>query len=193
MIYEEWVEVESLIKELQEYNYNQTKSRVDRIYDLLKPQIEAEKKKNYRDKNGIISNEDRDILKEVVAAQALLKSIKTLNENSFDEVGYHDKATGDLLHALELMSDDDGLLDYTRELRATRRMRREAKDFRDITSPMVDFVNKNGAAIKDFNKAVQEMRNMQKITEKRDYYPRVKTELEVAFEKANGNGKEESA
>lgn len=191
MTEEETLEIENLLNELLQYEYPQTKQRATRLKELLTPGLEAEKRKHYRARNNLKSSVDRDIVKEVATAQAMFNGISTMYRRAYDEVGYHDNATNDLLHALELLEDDEELVDYTRQLRDTRKMRREAKDFQEVVSPMVNFMNRNRKVIKEFNEAVEEMRRAEKKQENRSYTPRVKTEMELAFEKAAQQSEEE--
>lgn len=190
MTLEEWLSLETLLAELQEYNYPQVKSRVENLTKILKPLIEGGKREAYRIENDIEGDADTDILKQVCRAQNLLGRVKPMNDNAYTEVGYHDKVTGDLLHALELLEDDEELVEYTKELRLTRRMRREAKDLMYVSQPLVSFIDNNGKAVKDFNKAVEEMKNFGNTKDHREYKPRAKSEMELAFEKANKNKRE---
>lgn len=181
---DELLEVEQLLNELSQYEYSQIKPRVARLREVLKPILDAERRKFYRSENNLKSSVDRDIVKEVVAAQGMLNGIRTMYKRAYEEVGFHDNATNDLLHALELLEGDEELVEYTKELRETRIMRREAKDFQEVVNPMVSFINKNAQVIKQFNEAVKEMESAKEIQERRTYKPRVKTEMEIAFEKA---------
>ena len=177
MAYEDWLEVEELLNELSQYEYKQVKPKIERIKELFKPFMEAEHRRNYRLENGLKSSVDRDIVREVSHAKGTLGGISTMNKRAYDEVGYHDKVTNDLLHALELLEGDEQLAEYTKELRSTRQMRREAKDFHALTQPMMSFINRNRQAIKDFNEAVVEMQEQKKKLGNRAYKPRVITEL----------------
>lgn len=177
MPYEDWLEVEELLIELSQYEYKQVKPKVERIRKLFKPFMEGEHRKNYRLENKLKSSVDRDIVNEVRNAQSTLGGIPTMNKRAYDEVGYHDKVTNDLLHALELLEDDEKLTEYTKQLRSTRQMRREAKDFHTVTQPMMSFINRNKKAIKEFNEAVVEMQEQKKKLDNRSYKPRVITEL----------------
>lgn len=184
MEYEEIVEVEKLLEELSTYGYSQIKPRVARIKELLKSDLEGQKRSHYRLENKLKSSVDKDVVKEVSTAQATLSGIKTMYQRAYDEVGYHNNATSDLLHALELLDDDDLLMAHATQLRETRQMRREAKDFQELMNPMVSFINHNGKAIKEFNEAVNEMRKIQEGMAGRRYTTRVKTDIQLAFDKA---------
>lgn len=187
MDYESLVEVEQILDELSKYEYSQVKPRVNKLKELLKPGIEAERRRHYRVNNNLKSSVDRDIVQELTQAQNVINGVRTMNKRAYDEVGYHDKATNDLLHALELLDDDSELVEYTKELRDTRKMRREAKDFLDVVNPVVTFVNRNPEAMKDLNKAIDDTRINKEKQANRTYTPRVKTEMEVALEKAMSN------
>lgn len=51
MTLEEWLSLETLLAELQEYNYPQVKSKVEKLTKILKPLIEGGKREAYRNEN----------------------------------------------------------------------------------------------------------------------------------------------
>lgn len=184
MDYEELKETEQLLEELNQLNYKKVKPKVERLTDLLADDLERERHKHYRVENKLKSSVDREIVKEMISVQNILNGIQTMNKRAYDEVGHHDKASVDLLHALEFSEDNESLNEFTSNLRDNRRMRREAKDFVELTKPVVHFMSRNKRAMKELNELVDELRDKEAKMSARQYTPRVLTDMNVALNKA---------
>lgn len=184
MNYEEYKETEQLLEELNQLNYKKVKPKIERLTELLADDLERERYKHYRKENKLKSSVDREIVKELVSVQNFLNGIQTMNKRAYEEVGYHDKVSIDLLHALEFSEDDESLIEITSDLRDNRRMRREAKDFVELTKPVVHFMTRNKQAIKELNQIVGEVRDIESRLATRTYTPRVLTDMKLALDKA---------
>lgn len=184
MNYEEFKEAEQILEELNQFNYKKVKPKVERLTELLAEDLERERHRHYRVENKLKSSVDREIVKELVAVQNFLNGIQTMNKRAYEEVGHHDKATVDLLHALEFSEDNESLDQFISDLRDNRRMRREAKDFVELTKPIVHFMTRNKQAIKELNQVVDEVRDIESKLATRTYTPRVLTDMKLALDKA---------
>lgn len=183
MNYEEFKETEQLLEELNQLNYKKVKPKIERLTELLADDLERERFKHYRKENKLKSSVDREIVKELVSVQNFLNGIQTMNKRAYEEVGYHDKVSVDLLHALEFSEEDESLIEITSDLRDNRRMRREAKDFVELTKPVVHFMTRNKQAIKELNQIVGEVRDIESRLATRTYTPRVLTDMKVGPDK----------
>lgn len=184
MSYDEFKEIEELLEELNKLNYKKVKPKVERLTELLADGLERERYNNYRKENNLKSSVNREIVKELLSVQNFLNGIQTMNKRACEEVGYHDKASIDLLHALEFSEDNESLDELTRDLRDNRRMRRGAKNFVELTNPIVHFITRNKQAIKELNQVVEEVRDVESRIASRKYTPRVLTDMKLALDKA---------
>ena len=191
MSYDEYKEIEELLEELNQFNYMKVKPKIERLTELLADTLERERYKNYRKENNLKSSVDREIVKELVSVQNFLNGIQTMNKRAYEEVGYHDKASVDLLHALEFSEDNESLTEITSDLRDNRRMRRGAKNFVELTKPIVHFMTRNKQAIKELNQVVEEVRDVESRIASRQYTPRVLTDMRLALDKAEEEVEEE--
>lgn len=83
--------------------------------------------------------------------------------------------TQDILHGLELEDHDyHGFARLSKELREIRQSRRRAKDAIDVTSPVLDWVDKNRNFIKGLEQLLGTVRKAEKRTENRIYTPRAR-------------------
>ena len=182
MAYDEANEAEQLLKELAQYNYKQTKGKVERLTELLTPYIESEKRIQRRKEDGVKFSPGIEIVKEALRVQNILNGINTMHSNAREEVKLRDRITQDLLHAIEFLdAKESELIDYAKDIKETRQMRREAKTFIDVSNPLVTFVNRNKSLLKELNNVVAEMHKLEKQALNKKYTPREKTCLEEAF------------
>lgn len=173
------------MEELNQLNYKKVKPKVERLTELLEDNLERERYKHYRVENKLKSSVDREIVKEMVSVQNILNGIQTMNKRAYDEVGHHDKATVDLLHVLELSEDNESLHEFTSDLSDNRRMRREAKDFVELTKPIVNYMIRNKQAMIELNQVVDEVIDVETKLAKRSYTPRILKDMRIEEEVEN--------
>ena len=185
---DEFIEVGELLDDLSKYNLSYVKPKVARIQDLMKPMIDNAHAQVEREELGLSSSiQDLDLLKEVRRTQNLLNGIETRIKNARGEISVYDRTIQDLLHALEFLdASDEELLEYAKELGKLQKLRRAAKEFIEMGSPLLRAVEKN----KDFklmlNESVEDMVQTDIRIKNRRYTPREKTTLEEAFANAMG-------
>ena len=96
-------------------------------------------------------------------------------QNQIAEMGCveSDAATQDILHALELWNYDRGTrARLARKLHDVRRERRIAKDRVLRSAPLVMWITSNAPIIKELERVLGEIRNIERKTENRIYVPR---------------------
>lgn len=86
-----------------------------------------------------------------------------------------DNATQDILHALELQDHtDEELLDLARRLTQARRDRREAKDCREETTPVLEYTANYAPEVKHLEALLGNTRRIERNHQNRVYIPKSK-------------------
>ncbi|MMZ48230.1 hypothetical protein D1872_98960 [compost metagenome] len=123
------------------------------------------------------------------AAQQLndiLKGIKTEYERLDREVRYYDLECTDLLHALEFMEiDNDMRLNISQQLEDNRRKRRVIKNERERLQPLYEVSEGHPHLVYEFEKAKWRAEKIECIQKHRMYTPRIRTDLQQAFDRVN--------
>ncbi|KAF6591015.1 hypothetical protein [Paenibacillus sp. EKM205P] len=123
------------------------------------------------------------------AAQQLsdiLKGIKTEYEHLDREVRYYDLECTDLLHALEFMEiDNDMRLNISQQLQDNRRKRRVIKNERECLQPLYEVSEGHPHLVYEFERARWRAERIECIQKQRMYTPRIRTDMQQAFDKAN--------
>lgn len=109
--------------------------------------------------------------------ELLVTSSQSYSEH-YQKVSDCDKASQDLLHALEL--DDSAATKSTlKKLVEIRRVRRYAKDMCDLLYPMHDYYQKNKSVINETTNLIGSIRRAQKVFDNRKYTPRILTSMKI--------------
>src|SRR5690606_32205771 len=88
----------------------------------------------------------------------------------------------DILHALELCDlTEEQTNKYGADLASIRKDRRIAKNFAEMTMPIVAFNGKYPNLSKDLRKLASDIQKLESDIKSRKYYPRELTSMEVAF------------
>lgn len=95
-----------------------------------------------------------------------------------------DAATQDLLHSLELKDHDRSYMErLARRMKKIRQERRLAKDTLIRATPIVNWAEKNAAAIKSLERLLGEVRKAEDKTRDRIYIPRTQILEEIGERK----------
>ena len=87
-----------------------------------------------------------------------------------------DNRTQDILHNIELCDNDQyGYIVRGIALKDIRQKRREAKNTKEVTKPIVDWMRENTEAIKSLEKLLQATRKIEKRAAGRQYQHRTDT------------------
>lgn len=95
-----------------------------------------------------------------------------------EDLKREDDLTQDLLHIVELERDYGKRCKVMTRLRQNRKDRRACKDEIEELGILVEYAEKNKAAINNLKQTLGEMRKTEKYHEKRSYRPRVLREEE---------------
>lgn len=162
------------------------KSRIHQAITAFDPVYEREQREQIKRKYEKLNFNYKDYSpqKEISKViNAAFQSISLLEEAKEDLMTY-DKATQDILHALELADlTEEEEIRLTRELKEIRTHRRLCKNFIELVTPLSSFSQKNKSFFDSFRKLASETQKIKGNLEKRRYTPRVKHELAVYFSK----------
>ena len=95
-----------------------------------------------------------------------------------------DKASQDLLHALELGSNRDAR-DNTTHLIEIRRQRRFAKEMAELLAPLADYSIEHKLALNKITQLIGALRTTQERFDRRQYTPRVIKKLSIGMQEVN--------
>lgn len=97
------------------------------------------------------------------------------------------KETQDILHRLELENDSyHDIAKLSRELRAVRKKRRAAKDAHAEAEPVVHWMKENDGAIRGLERALGDIRKVERYSENRCYISKTGIVEEVLKKEASG-------
>ncbi len=114
---------------------------------------------NYSDEIADFLNFIRDVLQDYSTAK-----IKEEESNN---------KTQDLLHRLELYNDNyQNITEISIKLQKIRQERREAKDIRIKTEPIVNWISDNDKILKNLERLLGDVRKIEKAIENRYYAPK---------------------
>ena len=183
--YEEALKVESALNEL--INNKVMGEQVELIRDFLQPIIDNEKEKEFKRQRDIKTSWGNFIPhREISKVTNTLSIAGRLYKEAREEISTLDRETQDILHSLELTDlNDEDLLVQLKDLQKIRIYRRKAKNFLEAVEPLHNFTKNNPDIIKKINKLRGEIDKVNLSIKERKYYPRVKTDLQHAFEKAD--------
>lgn len=90
-----------------------------------------------------------------------------------DDEKQANEETQDILHRLELCDDDAEFSgELAGKLRVTRRMRRRAKDTREVCSPVYAWAEEYSAVVKSLERLLGDVRKIEARQQNRMYIPR---------------------
>lgn len=157
------------------------------IEEAMMPIIENEKMKQLkRNKNINFAYANFEPHREISKAIAALSNGAAYHKTATEEVRRRNLETTDIMHAIELTDPtDEQLLEFGRELKEITKYRRIAKNFIELSEPIIGFIEKHPAAFEDLKKVQSEIQKTENVIKNRTYTPREKTSMEVAFESLN--------
>ncbi|PZM64834.1 hypothetical protein [Paenibacillus dendritiformis] len=125
-------------------------------------------------------------VKDILKSAEKLRDIIATAPRQFDEndrkIEQFDKESGDLLHAVELLTyDDEQAAQYIEEIRKNRRSRRLRKDQNMVLKPLVDYIRSRPKLLQELRDVCRETEKAAKVLEERSYHPRIRMELAAAF------------
>ena len=183
--YEEALKVETAMNDL--INNNGISEQVEVIRNFLQPIIDNEKEKEFKRQRDIKTSWGKFIPhREMSRVTNTLSVASKLYEEAREEISKLDRETQDILHSLELTDlSDDELSVQWKDMQKIRIYRRKAKNFLEVVEPLHNFTKNNPDIVKKINKLRSEIDKVNLSIKERKYYPRVKTDLQHAFEKAD--------
>lgn len=102
-----------------------------------------------------------------------------------EDVKLANKQQEDILHAIELLDEDDiDMQEMLEDLKVIRKQRRNAKDYLELAKPLHRVAIQYEVIRKDLSKALKEIQKIQLLHVNRTYTPRAINSLEVVFDKA---------
>lgn len=114
-----------------------------------------------------------DVSGQIEAFLRFLREAETDLHIAQDEEKRTNEETQDILHRLELCDDD---ADFTGKLagklRVVRRMRRKAKDMREVCGPVCGWAEEYSAARKSLERLLGDVRKIEARQQNRMYIPR---------------------
>lgn len=178
-------ETEKILNRLSEQQLHT--EDVQRLKDIIQPIIDNEKEKEFKKKRDIKTSwKGFNPHREVTRASSVLINASRLYEEVRSEISKYDMETQDILHSLELTDlEDDVHEEQWKEMQKIRIYRRQAKNFVEAVEPIHNFVKENEALVKKLGKLQGEVMKVKQSIDERQYYPRVKTSLKEAFDKAD--------
>lgn len=186
MDYEKALEAEQLFNELGKYQYPYISEKVTALREYFQPIIDNEKDKQTKKKYKLRYSYGKASPRELVqnALNAFSQSV-ALYEEANSNVEYCQRAIQDILHAMELLeASDKQLIEWARELKELRLIRREAKDFAELSQPLYQFAQKHKSIGKELGQIHGEVNKLYTKMDNRSYKVREKTSLAEAFEQA---------
>ncbi|PNQ78892.1 hypothetical protein [Paenibacillus sp. F4] len=128
-------------------------------------------------------------IKAIEAAQQIqdiLREVKTAYKKSDREVKYYDHECADIIHALEFIElDAETACALCQQLRDNRKRRREAKNERERLQPLYEVSEGHPYLIYEFERAKWRTERIECIQKHRMYTPRIRTDLQQAFDRVN--------
>jgi DNA repair ATPase RecN len=111
---------------------------------------------------------------------------KTIDKIESDHE-FCDKELNDLTHALEFISFNasEGYK-LAKQMKESRIKRRNAKNLKEELQPLYDLMKRYNNFFKELKNVHAEIEAIRGLQQKRIYSPRVRTDMQDAFEKVNG-------
>lgn len=123
-----------------------------------------------------------------VAASSLLEIstwVRSRYEQNEGDLVYYEKEFNDLTHALEFVEfDKDNGFEIAKQLRENRINRRLAKDENEVLKPLYELLRKYKTLENELNSIKVKTRNVLTGQSNRVYKPRVRSDMQEAFDKA---------
>jgi hypothetical protein len=170
-------ELEEILKGLVKSRSPKTQYQAARALELLTPVVE-----NHRKAVNNWTWDGHDPL--VLARQArriLYKAPYYLNEAKA-QLNLLDEETQDYLHALEFLElPEEKEIEIKNRLKENRRVRRTHKRFVELMEPFGKYAYENKPFVTGLKFVIDEMSKTAEVMTKREYHPRVATDLVQAF------------
>lgn len=132
-----------------------------------------------------------DVIKIIKDFANLLNSAENEWDDIYKMIGEIDDEMQDLLHEAELtvFNAAEGY-DLAKKIQEVRQRRRELKNRREILRFVKDFIDNNKKLTITLFKMAQNMENSRQMQEKREYTPRIRTDIKLAkrWDQSNGIG-----
>lgn len=130
---------------------------------------------------------DIDPLKITSQMIATFESVKSAMEKAKEDQDFCDREYNDLTHGLELINFNayEGYK-LAKQLQNNRIRRRILKNTVEQLQPLYELFKKNQGFFKELKNVQAQISTIRDIQQKRIYTPRARTDLQEAFNKANG-------
>lgn len=116
----------------------------------------------------------------------VLKNIKTEYERCDNKVKYYDQELADIIHAFEFIElDTETACVLSQQLRENRVRRREVKNEWERLQPLYEVSEGHPHLVYEFERAKWRAERIECIQKRRMYTPRIRTDMQQAFKKAN--------
>lgn len=134
-----------------------------------------------------MTHKKEDAKKYASQLEHIFNNVPRIYEMNEEYIHQCDKESGDLQHFIELTSFNasEGYK-LAKELKENRTRRRECKDQNMLLKPLYDLVKKHHHILKDIRKCISDIQKVENTMDNRTYTPRVRTEMQEAFQKASG-------
>ena len=113
---------------------------------------------------------------QIIQFANFFKQVEKYYKTAFDGVGYEDKLSNDLLHAIEFADNKRERNRLTEELHISRKNRRYYKDVTEELYPVILYITDNEKAINRLTNLLGEVRKAEDYHKDRTYRPRIKKE-----------------
>ncbi|MFW5437096.1 hypothetical protein [Paenibacillus apiarius] len=112
-------------------------------------------------------------------------TVFTFEQNEGDMAYYYENEYLDLTHALEFMEfgPEEGF-QLAQQLQENRRKRRQAKEENELIKPLYELITRQKTLMAEMGKIKAKAQQTIQTQSKRIYTPRVRTDMQDAFERA---------
>lgn len=194
---QEVLEAGQAIERLLEHGTEEVREDAKKILQAFQHIIEKVKKR--QEEEEALASEPSYVrwspVSKIDKLNSMLRDLENNYKQAQRDMNTYEQITQDVLHALELASDEfheENLLNYMRELQKVRIQRRKAKDFLELASPFFEILKKYPQLRNDIGEAQAKTKRLENNQILRTYTPREKTAMKFAFERVLRNKLEEA-
>lgn len=162
---------------------------IEEVLDIMEPFFSKAEKRLERATSMSYLYKGFDPVTSVAKIAASLGEVPALYAEAKRDLQSHNKATQDILHALELLDlTEEQRTKLTEDLIELRRSRRAIKNFLELIEPFNDLVSRNSSFVSNLGKTQAKVHTMLKDMEGRRYNVRVREDLSDLFDALASQG-----
>lgn len=180
----EVIEFNDILLSLQKSVSKTHRKKLDQLVSMFSTINESAQQKIIKRKYTDLQYSFRSFnpLRETARSINCLSNASAMYEEAKRDLDTADKASQDLLHAIELLEFEDAEKSKLyEELKEIRRFRRICKQFIELTEPLNHLANKYKNFLTELCIVHNRIKEIQKDLDTRQYYPRIRKDLEEAF------------